>query len=308
MGGIGDLIMLSSAIKALKKQKPELEITLATLPQHVDLYKDVSWLKDCISLGTFTKMIFERVIDLRYRVESPEVGGTLNTETYKTVNRMDIFENLLGVKADRKDPEILVDQKSLEIVKKKIDYIEGDKWLGIQATCTSNLRTFPPEYIEPLVRKFAEIKGLKIVLFGKTEFWHGRRSYVNLKSIDPDGEGPNIVNIMDDTDLKELVALISLMDFVVSPDSSAIHIAAALKKKCLAVFGNIDPYTRIFYYPTVKPLFPTGELSCIPCHDFKNPCEHYKGVPIQKEPVGGKCMWLLTPERIFESGKEWFEL
>jgi ADP-heptose:LPS heptosyltransferase len=178
--------------------------------------------------------------------------------------------------------------------------------LGIQATCTSNLRTIPPDYIDPLVRKFAEIEDLRIVLFGRTEFWHGRRSCVDLKSIDPDGEGTQIINIMDNTNLKELVAVISLMDFIIAPDSSAVHIAAALKKKCLVLFGNIDPYTRIYHYPTVKALYPVGELDCIPCHDFKNPCEHYRGMPITKEPIGGKCMWLLEPTRIFEAAKEWF--
>jgi len=64
---------------------------------------------------------------------------------------------------------------------------------------------------------------------------------------------------------------------------------------------------RIKYYPTVKALFPKGELECVPCHDFKNPCEHFKHLPTLEQPVGGKCMFLLTSERIISTVKEMIE-
>ncbi len=47
-------------------------------------------------------------------------------------------------------------------------------------------------------------------------------------------------------------------------------------------------------------MYAKGELECIPCWDFKNPC------PIHDK-IGAECMRLLTPERIFKVAQEkWF--
>ena len=147
-------------------------------------------------------------------------------------------------------------------------------------------------------------KGRKIVLIGRTEFWNGRKSNTDFSLI----KGRSVINLVDKSmDVGDMVALFSLMDYIIAPDSAAIHIAGALKIPCIALFGNIDPYLRTHYYPTVLNMYAKGELECIPCYDFSNPCNHYKDMPITKQPLGGKCMWLLTPERIFEAGKEWFK-
>jgi len=178
-------------------------------------------------------------------------------------------------------------------------------FLGIQATCTSNLRTIPPVFIPELVEKFTKIENLKVVLFGKLEYWHGRNSKVNLKALKYRG----VINLIDKLeDSSDLIALCSLMDYLISPDTVTIHIAGALKKPCIALFGNLPPFLRIKYYPTVEALYPEGELECIPCYDFTNPCEHYKGLPTSWQPVGGKCMYLLDPDRVFFAAREKFNL
>jgi ADP-heptose:LPS heptosyltransferase len=299
MGGAGDLIMLSSSLQEYKTQHPEEKLVLATKPSNLDILKGAPFLERVIPIPESYRNFYSKVIDLRYKVESPEVGGTLDTEIYKKVNRMDVFDKLLGVKAQVKTPYVYVDQKSVEKLCKQIKHSTKYRWLGLHVSCTSNTRTIPPEYVPEIVKKFKEIKNLKIVLFGNKEFWGGRVPKVDFLTIR--GRNVNVINLVGKTTFPEVIAICSLMDFIVGPDSVAIHIAGALKKKCLGLFGNIDPYTRIFYYPTVKAVFPLNELPCIPCWDFTNPCT------VTNE-IGSGCLRLLNSERVFKEAKEWFEL
>lgn len=323
MGGVGDLIMLSPSLKALKKFNPKAKLTLATKPEHIDVLKGLPYLDNVVAIkdidfleitvdGNDRVVVpkdgrdaeFDHIIDLRWKVECPEVGGNLSTVLYQTVNRIDMFARLMEIELDDKTCDVFLNKAKIPRIKKLIKYNPKFKWLGIQATCTSNLRTIPPDYIPEIIKRFSEIKNLKIVLFGRTEFWHGRKSDVNLKAI----KGRKVINIIDSTEeVAELIDLISLMDYLVSPDSATLHIAGALKIPCLALFGNIQPYLRTQYYPTVTSMYPDGELYCIPCWDFYNPCIHYQHLPTREQPVSSECMRLFTPDRIFEKALEVFK-
>lgn len=300
MGGLGDLIMLTPSLRSLHKIHKS-KIVLATSPENIFVMKGLPYIDSVIPIREAESDRNATIIDLRYRVESPEVGGTLNTKLYTSVNRIDMFARLMKVELDDRKVDVALDQHNVSKVKKLIKYSSKFKYIGIQASCTSNLRTIPPQYIPELASKLTKIRNLKVVIFGRSEFWHGRIPAVDLRAI----KGRKIINLMDKMEnAGDLIALCSIVDYLVAPDSSAIHIAAALYKPCLALFGNIDPYLRTHYYPTVKNLYPSGELECIPCWDFQNPCIYYKSKPTREQPIGGKCMYLLTPDRIFESIKK----
>jgi heptosyltransferase-2 len=302
MGGIGDLIMMTPSLRALKNKYPESKITLATRADHIDLMNNLPYIDKVISLDDRYKESYDSFLDLRFKVESPEVGGTLSSELYKTVNRIDMFSKLMGVyPLEDTKADIAVDFNEVSKIKNLLKYSKRVKWIGIQATCTSNLRTMPPEYVVQLAKQLAKFKRVKIVLFGKSESWHGRKSDVDLKAI----KSQKIINLIDQfNSIKEMVALISLMDAIIAPDSSAIHVAGALNVSCLALFGNMPPILRTKYYDSVKDIYPEGELKCIPCWDFQNPCAHYVDLPIYKQPVGGMCMRQITTDRIIKSLKE----
>jgi ADP-heptose:LPS heptosyltransferase len=307
MGGIGDLILLSSSLKAYKEVHPDEKLIFATSPQHIDVLKDVPFLDKIIPIPDSYKSSFYKVIDLRYKIESPEVGGILDSEIYKTVSRSDVFDRLMGLENAKKDFYVNVDEEKVKEVKKAIGYSKKYRYIGIQVTCTSNTRTIPPEYVPEIVKQFRKVKDLKIVVFGNEEFWHGRR--MGKENFEKKKIGKvRTVNLMGETNQAEMIALCSIMDYIISPDSAAVHIAGALRKKCLGLFGNMDPYLRIYYYPTVKALYPKNELPCVPCYDFCNPCEYYKKLSTPNQPIGGECMRKLTPERIFQEAKEWFEI
>jgi heptosyltransferase-2 len=92
------------------------------------------------------------------------------------------------------------------------------------------------------------------------------------------------IDLTGKTNLSEAVDLLSLADVVVSNDSGLMHVAAALNKKLIAIYGSSDP---LFTPPLSKDArIISLNLNCSPC--FKRQC-----------PLGHmQCLLNITPLHI----------
>jgi len=279
MGGIGDLIMVASGIRQM-----DGPVTMATLPENVPFMKSMN-VGRVISIEDLGRYNFDKVIDLRFAVEPKKLGATCKGTwaDYTLDDRSDAFDKLLGVYPGKKDFHVPVKKSAVSKMKK----IADQDFIAINASIGAAARSIHPKYIGPLCKLINKQRGFPVVLFGISQPWNQE-----LKEI----KRPGVTNMIDQTNLDEMIALCSLASLVITPDTGSLHVAAALGKPTLALFGNINPRTRVSYYPTVKSLYPQGELPCIPCWDL-HPCS--------VEPKQGvRCMRLLHPTRIIEAVRE----
>lgn len=282
MGGIGDLAALSSTLVKLKKKDPETSITLATLRNHIDLVQGMNGVDRVIDVDELKRYRFDKVLDLRYSVEPANIGpGSLTWKDYTCKDRSDNFDMLCGVNGKAKYFNLPVDKVFQADMKARLKKYPKP-WVGINPTCTSYFRAMPPDYIDPLI----DMLPGTVVLFGKTEIWNDELRHII---------GDTVLNFLDNLTLPQMIALCSVLDVIITPDTGTLHIGAALKRKTLGLFGNIDPATRATYYKTVTTLFPKGALKCVPCWDIPGACECDK--------PGAECMRLHTPEIIAKEVK-----
>ena len=98
---------------------------------------------------------------------------------------------------------------------------------------------------------------------------------------------PFVFSLVGKISLKDLVSLINQARLVVSVDTGPMHIASALKKKTVALFGPTSPKRTGPWGGTFKVI--QKNLPCVPC--FKKKCNI-------KE-----CMKKITPEEVKEAIK-----
>ena len=97
------------------------------------------------------------------------------------------------------------------------------------------------------------------------------------------------VMLTGQTDLAELVATLSLVDLLVTNDTGPAHIASALGRPTLVIFGPTNPLTT-------RPFSPFGEIvreppDCAPCMLRDCPIDH-------------RCMTAITPNSVFARAHE----
>ena len=286
---LGDLVMLSPALKALKQQNPKRPLIFVTNPGLFEVLAGADYIDAQLPKQGYEDAEFFQTFNLSYAAEV-DYGGKLSPQEYLTKTRPDIFAEKLGVPGKAKKFPVPINPAALD---KMRAFLQGCKppLIGLAPTVGSVIRAMPPEYVAPLVEKLLAAYGGTVVLLGKARRWH--RSLLDLRL-------SGMVNFIDSLSISDLIATISLLQALISPDTGTMHLAGALGTKCLCLMGNNDPKCFSAFYPTVKALQPK-EMKCVPCHDIKIPCN-----PLPRGQVGADCMRALAPDRVMTAFQEFY--
>lgn len=145
----------------------------------------------------------------------------------------------------------------------------------------SRAKRWPTERYAALGDRFKEQMGAEVLLIGSAA-----ESEVSLEVARGMRNKP--VMLTGQTDLAELVGVLSLVDLLVTNDTGPAHIASALGRPTLVIFGPTNPLTT-------RPFSPFGEIvrqppDCAPCMLRDCPIDH-------------RCMTAISPEEIFERAR-----
>jgi heptosyltransferase-2 len=156
----------------------------------------------------------------------------------------------------------------------------GDKWKKKEYPVEQTA-----ELIKLIVNSFPQIAGfivhskrdIKVLLFGGKKEEERNKKIVSLVN------NPKLIDTGCNNTLREFFSLIDLCDILITSDTLALHIALALKKKVVALFGPTSPNEIEMYGLGEKIVSPK---KCVVC--YKRDCN-----------VKPDCMQSISPKIIY---------
>ena len=297
-GGIGDLIMLTNALRAFKEQNQDKKLYLLTLPKWIPFFRGLPYLAgviDASQLEDYAPGIgFEEIIGLSMSAE-PKVmpTGKIDWEEYITKDRVVLFEEYLGVSPEEKRFDIILRDAWVNEIRVSHEELSGNEpFILLSVGSNSYFRSIPQQLLMDLIDMITGAMGATAVLMGTSKPWCKWLLGIG---------GDRIVNLIDQTNEQGMAALVSLSNMVISSDAGPAHIAGVLNKPTLVLVGNIPFDLRYKYYPTVRGIEGAVKPNCAPCYDVKYPGND--GTPDCRhgDISGSPCLRNITINQVYEA-------
>ena len=265
--GLGDTLLSTPAIISLRRSFPTLNITFLIHKKMFPLFKDFVYVNDLeiYSPGFFNQIstVFKlrrRDIDTIFLFHSngPEdvffsiLSGAKNI--FKMTDNLNheykkIFSNQPNIKCQHDiekkldlvrvfNPKVLFKKlvipngfyESFGFFKKNEEYI----YIGFQIGAQEDYKIWPIKNFAYLANKLSKVSTkFKFVLMGSTIY--ERKLAEEFCCILENSE--NIINLCGKSSIDELPSIINDLDLLVSNDTGTLHLAIALGKKTVSLFG-----------------------------------------------------------------------
>lgn len=294
---IGDIVLTTPVIRCVKQQLGA-EVHFLTKPGFASLlagnpYIDKLWTLEDDYAGLIRKLKeekFDYLIDLHKNLRTWRLAIKLRIKriTYHKAT----FEKLLMVKFKiNMLPKTHVTERYLEAVKKLgVSYDGQGLDYFIPKGTENKMTSMDSPYIAAVIGathftkrlpeenwiKFINSTDQKIVLIGGKAEMEAAGNIVA-------ATGLNVINMVGKTNLQESALLIRNAERVISNDTGMMHIAAALRKPIVSIWGGtLWEYGFWPFYPDGMNLNKSLEvkgLSCRPCSKFGRddcPKKHFK--------------------------------
>ncbi len=321
---VGDALMTTPAVTAIRRNFPEARISMLVVPWVMDIFTHNPHIDEVIPYFregrhkgiqgkiALVKELRERKFDLSILLQNAFEAALLAWGA-RIPRRAGYDTDVRGL--------LLTHAVALRPEYKKMHqtgyYLAMVKGLGLEAPDLDMFLHVPDEYTTPINSRLKEFgyQGKPLIAlapgatYGSAKMWPGRRysllaaeivrhsgaRLVILGSVKEKVVGDDIVqsvgkdaavNLCGATSLLEAAAWIKQATLFISNDSGLMHMAAALSKPQLAIFGPTD---RISTGPrNSKATMIYHETSCAPCLKVRCPIDH-------------RCMEGITVEEVFEA-------
>ena len=205
---------------------------------------------------------------LHLATDAAQVGQTINT-------RLEINYPKLSVNKDKRHQLAL--RLGIDESAKLIAFMPGAEF--------GPSKQWPGKYFGELATRFKQ-QGYQVYVLGSP------KDKVIGKEIAQASNG-NAIDLCGQTNLEEAVDLLSLTKVAITNDSGLMHIAAAVGRPVVAIYGSITPeYTPPL---TDKKEIQYLGLECSPCWKKQCPFGHYN------------CLKNIEVDKVFESAQRFLE-
>ena len=302
---IGDIVLTTPVMRCLKTQKPEYQVHFATKKAYKNLltnnpYIDkIHVLEDSLSdlASELKKEEFDLIIDLHNNLRTVNLWSMLRVKRIK-FDKLN-WEKWLMVrlKVNMLPYEHIVDRymetlSSLGVLNdgKGLDYF-------IPESTSLSAFTLPQQYV--VYALGAQHNTKKLPLTKQIELCNSIPNTVVLIGGKEDMEAgeqlssacSNALNLCGQLSIDQSALLMKGAEKIYSHDTGMMHIAAALSKPIVSIWGNTIPEFGMYpYYPadfddSKNQMLEVNDLSCRPCSKIgydKCPKGHFKCMNMQK--------------------------
>ena len=312
LSSLGDIVLTQSAVQALCNEFSNTQIHYLTKKVYapiVEMFNCVDKIHYWENKHTLLKKLriikFDIVIDLHSKLNTFIIKSFSNakqTVTYdkqhmlrrqiinqKTDNVISSTVGLyftalrkIGINSEVFNPK-LFPAKDTEMPK-AFTTNENAKYIGLFPGALHKTKQYPIKQLAEFIDSVPTEWNCQFLIFG-SEAENNLAEELNSLT------KTNIIDLCGKLDLQQLVFAISKIDAVITNDSGPMHIAAALEKSQIAIFGATHP--KLGFAPMNKnAILLSANLQCQPCslHGGKEcPKGHFN------------CMKLATAEQILNS-------
>lgn len=288
---IGDIVLTTPVVRCIKLQYPEAEVHFATKKQFKVLvennpYVDKYHLLEK-SLNPFIKTLqsedYDYVIDLHNNLRTSIIKFRLSKKSF-SFDKLNFKKWLLVNLKIHQMPNIHIVDRYLKTVEslgikndmRGLDYFipEKDKvqinesYIAFAIGGQHATKKLPTSRIIEICQKLNS----KIMLLG------GKEDSPAAEEIEK-AVGEKIINACGKYNLNQSASLVQQAEYLITHDTGLMHIASALKKKIVSIWGNTVPEFGMYPYLTEFKIIENKELSCRPCSKIgysKCPKGHFK--------------------------------
>lgn len=269
-GGIGDLLFIQPNLIHLKEKYPTCSILFACGPQYQSMIEGWGCIDEILDLP----FLFTYLLRSDYHATFEGVIERCKEAT--SVNAYRLFTKWMGL--DLPDEKLVPTQEPKPgKVNECKKFLTRNKvargFVLLQLRASSPIRTPSPvlwrKIIEQLVRK-----NHTVIITDSPHMHLQIQGFIDTLS---DDVRHCVINFTKESQtLDYTIAMASLADCTISPDSSLIHIAASLRVPGFGLYGAFPGKIRLETYSNIDWI--EGKMDCTPCFTHGNsPCRNTEG-------------------------------
>lgn len=312
---IGDIVLTTPVVRCVKNQIPDVEIHFLTKKSYENLlqtnpYITKIWTLDeslFKTINIIKSQKFELIIDLHNNLRTFAFKIFCNSKTMSFnklnlrkflyvnfkinilphIHIVDRYLNtvkLLGIINDGCGIDFFLPENSIEF-KQMIKEKTGDDFVCFAIGGQHYTKKLPLFKIKEIITNIDK----NIVIIG------GKEDAEIAEKLENDFIN-KIINLAGKLSVSESAAVIDMANVLITHDTGMMHIAAALKKKVIAIWGNtVTAFGMYPYYGKYKVAnknFEVLNLSCRPCSKIgynKCPQKHFNCMMLQDTNEIAKC-------------------